>query len=79
MCVLRGETRHIEVPNPRPSTFVPSQPSGPRKVGVLISNAPVFGNDRLSLLQVVKEDLKEDEAEELKAKLEAAGATVELE
>lgn len=31
------------------------------------------------LLQVVKEDLKEEEAEELKGKLEAAGATVELE
>ncbi|CAM9137212.1 unnamed protein product [Pylaiella littoralis] len=32
-----------------------------------------------SLPQVVKEDLKEDEAEALKVKLEAAGATVELE
>lgn len=32
-----------------------------------------------SVLQVVKEDLKEDEAQELKAALEAAGATVELE
>ncbi|CAB1118620.1 unnamed protein product [Ectocarpus sp. CCAP 1310/34] len=32
-----------------------------------------------SLPQVVKEDLKEDEAEAMKAKLEAVGATVELE
>ena len=43
--------------------------------------------DRVSLFgvvvdavpKVVKEDLKEEEAEELKVKLEAAGATVELE
>eukprot|EP00903_Cladosiphon_okamuranus_P013179 g12292.t1 len=32
-----------------------------------------------NLPQVVKEDLKQEEAEELKGKLEAAGATVELE
>ena len=38
-----------------------------------------FVSLRAKTYQVVKEDLKEDEAEAMKAKLESVGATVELE